>query len=269
MPLLKNLILRQKKNCNQFLLPKDLIKYIRQFGNPLVATLPDCIGYPAANYLNWDPLPVLQLYNAYTPYLDKLCADHFDSATAPQFIIWATTADLGYGYDEIDRRNPSLEAPLTILALLRNYQLCQSYKNPNILLLERRKHKLVTTLAPFEHHLCEINQWIAVPQSSSALIGFIKLNPNAFYFLSKLYQLPEIDLQTSSSPNTYSIYRLVYPNLSSGLLLNCCPRDIPEMARLFRGDIPNPIHNINISGTGCRFFHPQFEMSWAKLTFQP
>ena len=266
----KNVDIATEKNYKEFLLPEDLVQHIQKSVGAKVATLPDCIGYTAANHLNFDPIPVLQLYSVYTPYLDKLCADHFTLQTAPQFIIWGPTADLRFSFDEIDGRNPVLESPLTTLALLRNYELYKIYKNAEIMLLQKRKHIRQISFKAIADHQYKTNQWISVPKSSSLMLSSIKLRPKPFlYFISKLYQLPEIDLQMYSNENIYSRYRIVYPNLSSGLLLNCCPRNVLEFSKLFNGENPNPVRQINISGPGSNLFYPEIEISWTELIFSP
>jgi hypothetical protein len=64
--------------------------------------------------LKWKPLPVIQSYSAYTRRLDRLNAELLESDEAPEFI-------LRYPGSTIDGRHPSLEAPLSILAMYCRY----------------------------------------------------------------------------------------------------------------------------------------------------
>ena len=134
------------KQCNQFKLPIDLVDYVRKNGNSAVGTLPNCIGYCISSNLNWDPLPVIQLDRVILPYVDKLCADHYAGGNAPKFIIWASTRDLMYDFGEINHRNPILEAPLTALAIWRNYEVVKTYKNSDVVLLQHRSNKMQMSL---------------------------------------------------------------------------------------------------------------------------
>ena len=256
-----------EKNFGKVKLPESFLSYINNYKWPSVLTLPDCFGYAPANNLNWHPLPVIQLYCAYTPYLDKLCADHLGSAKAPQFIIWGVTSDLKYGSGEIDNRNPIFEAPLTMLTLFRNYKLVKVSQEKDLLLLERRKEirTISTEILKSEH--CKMHDWVAVPSSEDLITAEIKFKPKPLpYSISKLYQLPGIDLKYGS-PRWYAISRMIYPNFSSGLLLNCCPRNLSEFSKFFNKENPNPVPFIKIEGPGSKFFDSEFDIIWSKLKF--
>lgn len=65
--------------------------------------------------LSWDPVPVFQLYAAYTPALDRADADALTSTGAPERILRAR-------HGSIDHRFPAFEAPRYVLAELCNYR---------------------------------------------------------------------------------------------------------------------------------------------------
>lgn len=65
--------------------------------------------------LRWDPVPVFQLYAAYTPALDRANADDLTTAGAPERILRAR-------HGSIDHRFPAFEAPRYALAELCNYR---------------------------------------------------------------------------------------------------------------------------------------------------
>ena len=64
--------------------------------------------------LQWDPTPVFQRYTAYTPYLDRLNADHLQDAAGPSAVLRSTDAPL-------DDRFDFLEAPLSMQVMLCNF----------------------------------------------------------------------------------------------------------------------------------------------------
>jgi hypothetical protein len=78
--------------------------------------------------LHWDPRPVLQSYQAYTPWLDQQDADFLRSATAPDFII--------YSYLTVDDRYAAFDEPATFRALLENYRVAKVL-GPQVVLLQR------------------------------------------------------------------------------------------------------------------------------------
>jgi hypothetical protein len=63
---------------------------------------------------DWHPVPVFQLYSAYTPYLDQLNADAIVRAPADQVVLEGVSGS-------IDDRNPWWESPRYRLALLCDY----------------------------------------------------------------------------------------------------------------------------------------------------
>lgn len=70
--------------------------------------------------LNWDPLPVIQDYGAYTSSLDHLDAAALRSPTGPQRILRENLAVVDQG-DEIDGRLGAWDPPGKTLAMLCNY----------------------------------------------------------------------------------------------------------------------------------------------------
>ncbi|HEY9871595.1 MAG TPA: hypothetical protein V6D08_20730 [Candidatus Obscuribacterales bacterium] len=267
--LMSDLDRRTQENFSQYKLPPDLIDRVRKAGNPPVGTLPNCVGYCLANNLRWDPLPLIQLDTAYTPYLDKLCADHFNGPSKPEFVIYGSTTDLMFDFGEIDHRNPILEAPHTAVALLRNYELAAAYRNPDVLLLQRRRAPQPISQENMFSKRYNLNEWIPVPQSSCPLAGRIKLHPKPLrYLVAKLYQLPPIEMQVASRDG-FRTYRMLPTTLSSGPLLNCFPRDFQELGFLLDGVNPNPVQFIRFTGPGCPTFKRSFDITWMKLSTIP
>jgi hypothetical protein len=88
---------------------------LRLVGRHTVAVYPNEIALAWADRLNWTPIPVLQSYTAYTPYLDRLDADFLSSARAPQRILF--NGDL-----TIDGRAPEFDEPRTARTLLCRYR---------------------------------------------------------------------------------------------------------------------------------------------------
>ncbi len=68
-------------------------------------------AYPS---LIWKPLPVLQEYTAYTPYLDQLNADFIASKNGPERIIRPPTVAIG-------AEVPAFESPAAVVSLMCHY----------------------------------------------------------------------------------------------------------------------------------------------------
>jgi hypothetical protein len=86
------------------------------------------IGVIWAYRLNWDPLPVMQDYSAYTSTLDRLDADKLRSASGPQRILRENPAlvDTQYRTPTIDNRFATWDPPKKSLAMLCNYVSLQT-----------------------------------------------------------------------------------------------------------------------------------------------
>jgi hypothetical protein len=68
--------------------------------------------------LHWDPLPVLQTYSAYTPYLDGLDRDRLERATRPAVLRSEEPA--------LDHRVAAWESPGAMVALTCGYEVVAS-----------------------------------------------------------------------------------------------------------------------------------------------
>jgi hypothetical protein len=85
-----------------------------------VSVFPNEVAAAWAYRLRWDPIPVLQTYSAYTPWLDRLDANFLASTRAPQRILiaWAGT----YPSQSIDGRILGFDEPETTRELLCRYR---------------------------------------------------------------------------------------------------------------------------------------------------
>jgi hypothetical protein len=68
-------------------------------------------AYPS---LRWKPLPVLQDFMAFTPYLDQLNADFIASRKAPERILRPPSSAFGAGV-------PAFESPATVVSMVCHY----------------------------------------------------------------------------------------------------------------------------------------------------
>jgi hypothetical protein len=80
-----------------------------------VAVYPQEIGAAWAYGLEWDPLPVVQAYSAYTEELDSRNAEELASPNGPQLILRQNVAP-------IDSRYQGFESPAAMKAMLCNFE---------------------------------------------------------------------------------------------------------------------------------------------------
>lgn len=79
------------------------------------------IGVAWAYNLNWNPLPVMQSYSAYTPQLDRLNAEALSGPQAPTTILRHRKVAVGVAESSIDDRFPGWESPAAMRAMLCHY----------------------------------------------------------------------------------------------------------------------------------------------------
>lgn len=106
---------------------------INRIGSKTIDIFPWNISLLFENKLNYLPRPVLQSYSAYTPYLEELNFRHYNSARAPEFVL--------YEFESIDNRYPLFDETKVNILLLKNYTCVDTFRinNKPILLLEKNK----------------------------------------------------------------------------------------------------------------------------------
>ncbi|MGO8835941.1 MAG: hypothetical protein ACLQQ0_00820 [Limisphaerales bacterium] len=82
-------------------------------GNAPVGVLNTDQDVAILNGFNYRPQPVFLCYSAYTPELQRLNSEFFDSAAAPEYVLWR--------YGTMDVRFPTLDDGRMILTLLNGY----------------------------------------------------------------------------------------------------------------------------------------------------
>ena len=93
---------------------------IERIGDAPVDVRPWEIGLVWAYDLNWQPLPVIQDYQAYTPYLDRLNADALADAEGPEYVLRHLA--YGDGRQGIDGHYPPFDAPAETRTMLCGFR---------------------------------------------------------------------------------------------------------------------------------------------------
>lgn len=146
-----------------------------RIGNNTIDVYPWDYSYLAANELQWQPRPVLQSYASYTRWLDNLNVKHFQSASAPEFLLWELekiTNDIHGGtMESIDGRYLLNDEPDLLLALLSNYELVAEQAGPrHVLLYQKRAIKQNFLTREIGSVETTWNTWIDVPDSAAGLL---------------------------------------------------------------------------------------------------
>ncbi len=194
-------------NNNQ--LPQPIIDKI---GNQTVDVYPWNIHLLLENKLNYLPRPVIQSYTAYTPYLEELNFNHYNSAKAPKFVL--------YDYAGTDYRYPLFDETKMNLVLLKRYKIADSFihNGRHILLLEKNGNSNPVKLHFIREYAITTDSPI-IPQEG------IYYEVEVYNTLQgRLYSLfdhaPAIDLGIKTEDNTIQDFKTSKPLLQTGLFSN-------------------------------------------------
>ncbi len=127
-------------------------------------------GFALLNGLNFSPRPVFQGYSTYTPRLAGRNLRHYQSAAAPEYLLWHHTS--------IDERFPTLdEAPL-IAELPRAYR--EILTEGDFLLLHREKPLPAVPLARelLQQQTVALGEFISVPAAPGGAL-WVQIFPHA------------------------------------------------------------------------------------------
>jgi len=177
--------LNSKKTYKNLKYPYKLSNEIKfKIKDGSVDFFPWDFGYVEANHLsNWKPRPFLQNLNM-SVYFDKKTAEYFNSAEAPDFLIWHDGYFAGQFLSGIDNSYLLSNEINSIQAILKNYHVIK--KQDNSLILEKNKEAVKITIsdlaAPQEINSAE---WIPLPEHKDILSCNVVYDFNAWRGIKK------------------------------------------------------------------------------------
>jgi hypothetical protein len=195
------------------------------------------------NHLDLQPMPALQAYQAYTPYLDGLGAAFLEDAhTAPPLLL--------FNWQFIDNRHPLLDVPATALAMYRNYELATAA--PDYFLLRRRAAQRIGDPHFVEMRELRIGRPFTIAPSPHLRVARIHLEPTAWGTIRKfLFRIPETLLSASTNRGILTV-RVPPDVMQDGIPLNFLPWNLDEARVLFDGGMPaTRVESITITGPGA------------------
>ncbi|WP_317897504.1 hypothetical protein [Aurantibacillus circumpalustris] len=186
-------------------------RVITKVGNDKVDAYPWNTQSLIENKLNFFPRPTFQSYTAYTPYLENLNFEYYNSEKAPKFVF--------YEYDAIDSRYPLFDEPKMNLVLLKNYQCIDTFgfSGRPVLLLEKIKNEKVS-LEKIREYQIDTNT-VIVPQSNVYYELFISSTLKG-KLVSILHQAPAVYLVIRTKNGDERRYKTSKKLLESGIFLN-------------------------------------------------
>jgi len=227
-------------------------------GDSSVGIFPWEISYLAANKFDFRPFPVIHLYDAYTPYLDRLNASFLDSSDqAPEFIL--------FEWKSIDGRHPLIDVPALWLTLYKWYDLDQRFQE--MLLLRRRAQARFSEVKHNYSTQGRVGEYINIPSSEHPVIMELGLELNAIGILRKiLFRIPEVRMQLSDSSGVIGDYRVIPDTLADGLLVNSLPLGLEGVSVLLnQGKIQESVIRFEVYGEGARFYKPEISLDFYEI----
>jgi len=185
------------------------------------------------NGLNYAPNPVFENYSAYTPELQRLNNEFYNSQNAPEYLLWHTGT--------IDGRFPTLDGGEVLLKILKNYSPIIQEKG---VILWKRKSAAENSycLSNEREFYNSLDQWIPIPaeptwiriECKQTLFGAIR---------SLLCRSSELRLDVQLDDGETRNYRLLAGNARYGFVISPFLRadyQLIEAARASGGSPADP-----------------------------
>jgi hypothetical protein len=228
----------------------------RLIGNSTIDIYPFDFSFVPANGLNWKPRPVLQTYAAYTTWLDKQNANHFDSNQAPDFILWHLSGDMHGQIASIDNRYLLNDEPQGILSILNHYKLVR--KTNRIMLFQKTNEAVLSQTKVLSKQSSEWGKWIDVPAVQDGILR-VKLNPKGTMLRSLtrfLYKDGAYFAEYKLASNEVRKFRIVLSNAVDGIWVN------PLIIHASDSFMEYPVTQIRFLASNPGMMKPEIKLVW-------
>jgi hypothetical protein len=199
---------------------------LRYVDNKTVDIMPWEISMAFAYGMKWTPRPVFQCYSAYTDKLDMLNSKYFESADAPEILIYALYF--------MDGRYPLFDSPATFRTILRNYKPV-FIDDKYIILRKADTHsppssKIISVLDT------KIGRPIPVPKIKNGyLFANIDMDYNLLGKIAKLfYKAPGVKIRLTGNRGV-SERRFIFSSARNGIFLSQYVLNVRELFDVWQG----------------------------------
>lgn len=189
------------------------------------------------NRLNYRPRPVCQSYTAYTPLLENLNFEFYNSSLAPDFVF--------YEFFAIDTRYPLFDESKMNLNLLKNYTCVDTFgfAGRPVLLLQKKKNFKKVTFRKVREYTINTDEGL-----TPKVDHFYQLSVH-LSLRGKLVSLathsPEFKLEIKTKNGSSSSYRSSGGLVETGIFSNYLINGTADFYNYMRGDYRlDPEHEI-------------------------
>ncbi len=200
----------------------------RRFEDPRasVSIIPSELSIAAANRMNWKPMPVLQLYSAYTAELDAITAAGLADSGAEYLVVT---------YEAIDGRNLLMDTPSAWRSVMEHYEIADVDPNERRILLARTPPNPEATREVLNGR-ASMNEWVPVRETTHLLYASLYLNYTMLGKLADtLYQIPPLYIEMCRRSGRLERYRLISRTAVNGFVINYPPANQYDLEDLLRG----------------------------------
>jgi hypothetical protein len=217
------------------------------------------LNYSAAYFddLNLKIYPVVQLYSAWTPYLDQLSAEWIRTQ-GPRFLI--------YDGHAIDHRHPWAQTPALWAEIYRDYDSVRV--SDDNLLLERRempRFRALETVRTFQVHFPGP---MPLPAAEAAEFWSLSCPMTAAGYQRKiLFRVLPVDMEIQFSDGHRHTYRGIMDVMGSPILGEGLPTTLTEFAAVLAPEsaLPARATRVLFSGAGAASYRSQCLVKWMRI----
>jgi hypothetical protein len=228
-----------------------------QIGKEPVAVL--SLNYAAAYFddLNLRIYPVVQLYSAWTPYLDQLSAEWIRSR-GPRYLV--------YDGHTIDHRHPWAQTPALWAEVYRDYD--SVLVSGHNLLLERRglpRYRALETVRTFQVHFPGV---VTLPPAEAAEFWSLSCPMTTAGFERKvLFRVLPVTMEIQFSDGHRKSYRSIMNVMSSPLLGEALPTTLADFAATFapESSLSARATRLVFAGAGAGSYQAQCQVRWLRI----
>ncbi|MBN8640952.1 MAG: hypothetical protein J0L86_03990 [Flavobacteriales bacterium] len=239
-------------------LPADILQKI---GKSTIDVYPWNIQMLMENKLNYSPRPVIQAYTAYTPYLEEMNFNHFNSTKAPQFVL--------YDYTSIDYRYPLFDESKVNLCITKNYEIASyfDYQGRKVILFEKKKDFSPIQLIKSDEYAMNANSPLIPKEGVYYEVGVYNS------VIGKLYSIfnnaPEMKIEINAGDAFQREYHIGKKLLETGLFSDKYIKDTHDFHKLFNNDSLQtlmPIKSYKFKFINNNYFKDKIRITEYKIT---
>jgi hypothetical protein len=221
-----------------------------------VDALPRETSLIPANDFDWKPGPCLQLYQAYTPFLDSLSAKHYRTKGADRLLVRSETCDGRHLY---------WDTPLVWRAIAQSYRVAITVPERQLLVLElypeRPAYKTVYNL--LTNDVVTPGQSITVPRAKGPVILYATMRKRVMgKLLGVIFRTGPVFIQLTMDDDTVVRHRVIPAQLVSGIRISPLPESLDELASDFTGTLTSRVEYVSFEGLSLNLFDWPLDIVW-------